>query len=105
MDEAVRTGPIYTIDLLEEALQVAKACGYQVRMEPLGGAKGGLCRLAGCWIVMLDPRSTPVDHLEMLADCLPWNLVDPPSPALRRWLQRYRDRQTSAKDSFRLVAG
>jgi hypothetical protein len=105
MDEAVRSGPIYTIDLLEEALQLARACGYQIRMEPLGGAKGGLCRLAGCWIVMLDPRSTPVDHLEILADCLPWDSADPPSPALRRWLQRYRDRSSSGTGSLQVAAG
>ena len=105
MDEAVRSGPIYTIDLLEEALQVARACGYQIRMEPLGGAKGGLCRLAGCWIVMLDPCSTPVDHLEIMADCFPWDSADPPSPALRRWLQRYRDRSSSGTGSIQLAAG
>jgi len=105
MDEAVRNGPIYTIDLLEEALHLAKSCGYRVRMEPLGGAKGGLCRLAGCWILMLDPRSTPVDHLEILADCLPWDAVDRASPALRRWLQRYRDRSSPVQGNFHLTAG
>jgi hypothetical protein len=105
MDEAVRNGASYTIDLLEEALQLAKDCGYRIRMEPLGGAKGGICRLAGCWIVMLDPRSTPVDHLEILADCLPWDSLGPPSPALRRWLHRCRDRQASARDRLQLTAG
>jgi len=60
--------------LLEELVDVASKLGVDVRVEPLRVAahfgSGGMCRLRGKSVVLLDSKSPLVDRLLTLADAL-----------------------------------
>jgi hypothetical protein len=55
-----------TLGLLEEARQLAKDLGYQVREEPLGDMPGGLCRVGGARHVLLNVEHSAADRLDRL---------------------------------------
>ncbi len=55
-----------TLGLLEEARQLAKDLGYQVREEPLGDMPGGLCMVAGVRHVLLNVAHSAGDRLDRL---------------------------------------
>jgi hypothetical protein len=59
--------------LLEELLGVAAKLGLEVRIQPFHGGQrstGGLCRLRGRSIVILDQRAGAFDKGRALADAL-----------------------------------
>lgn len=59
--------------LLQELVDVASKLGVDVRVEPLKAGhfgSGGLCRLRGKSLVLLDSKSTLVDRVLTLADAL-----------------------------------
>ena len=55
---------MHTVELLEEALSLARELGYQTRQEWLGGAGGGACEIKGRKWIFLDLAAGPADHLE-----------------------------------------
>ena len=61
---------MHTVELLEEAIAVAKQAGYQVREEWLGGTGGGACELRGRKCIFLDLAVGPLDQLELVLETL-----------------------------------
>ena len=61
---------MHTVELLEEAVAVAKQAGYEVREEWLGGNGGGHCEIRGQKCVFLDLAVGPLDQLEVVLDTL-----------------------------------
>ena len=45
---------MHTVELMEQAVVVAKALGYGVRQEWLGGCGGGACEVGGRKWIFLD---------------------------------------------------
>lgn len=50
---------MHSVDLLEEAIELAESSGFEVRREFLGESAGGACRIAGQWLLFVD-LSLPV---------------------------------------------
>lgn len=80
---------MHTIDLLEEALQLAGQSGWQVRHEWLGGSRGGTCRLGGKHMLFVDRSLTAAEQLEQVLDGLRQYLDSPESsdPFIARFTQ------------------
>ena len=59
--------------LLDELLSVARKLGLKVRIEPMrtaAGHAGGLCRVQGRMLVLLDELASPVEQAGALAEAL-----------------------------------
>ena len=81
-----------TVEMLDEALDLAKRLGYAIRPECLGGRGGGGCELRGRKLFFLDLDLGPADQLEQALETL---RREPKSAALPmphqlRWLLRMR---------------
>jgi len=61
---------MHTVELLEAALQAARALDYRVRMEWLGGRGGGSCTVRGERHLFLDLAQGPAEHLEQVVEAL-----------------------------------
>ncbi len=82
-----------TVELLEQALDVAKEMGYRVRHEWLGGAGGGACEFGGRRWIFVDLALSAEEQLEQIAHVLrndPSLPVTQLSPALRRLIEHRR---------------
>ena len=90
---------MHTIDLLEEALQLASAGGWHVRHEWLGGLRGGSCRLAGRHMLFVDRSLTAAEQLEQVLEGLRKYLHDPnvSDPFAARFTQTVRASQLSSE--------
>lgn len=88
----VHEGESHTV-LLEEACDLARTLGYQLRRRLLGGAGGGHRWFRGRMQIVLDVESTPADRLAVVADALrgePRLAVAQMSPELAAYLQPRR---------------
>lgn len=63
--------------LYEELTSAARKVGILVRTEPFDpavpekqGGRGGLCRLRGKWIILIDARAPLVDRIAAVASAL-----------------------------------
>jgi len=61
---------MHTVDLLEQALDLAGRLGYTVRQEWLAGSGGGCCELRGRKLLFLDLNLGPEERLEQVVDAL-----------------------------------
>lgn len=61
---------MHTIDILEEALQLASACGWEVRHEWLAGFRGGACRLGRTHLLFIDRSLTAEEQLDQVLEGL-----------------------------------
>lgn len=61
---------MHTVELLEQALQLASRLGYRVRQDWLDGRGGGDCEIAGQKWIFLDLAQGPIDHLELVLSTL-----------------------------------
>ena len=52
---------MHSVDVLEEAIELAESSGFEVRREYLGESAGGACRIAGQWLLFVD-LSLPTDE-------------------------------------------
>jgi hypothetical protein len=59
-----------TVELLEEALELARRAGYRVRQEWLEGCAGGACTIRGQKWLFLDPTMSPGEQLEEVLNAL-----------------------------------
>lgn len=57
---------MHTIDLLEEALQLASESGWELRHEWLGGLRGGACRLGHIRLLFIDQSLSVEEQLDQL---------------------------------------
>ena len=60
----------HTVDLLNEAFDLAKMVGFEVRREWLGEKVGGACRLGDRWILFSDLSLTAEDQLSQVIAAL-----------------------------------
>jgi hypothetical protein len=61
---------MHTVELLDQALGVAKQAGYKIRQEWLGESRGGACVVKGQKWLFLDPTQSPRDQLEEVLEAL-----------------------------------
>lgn len=61
---------MHTIELLNEALQVAEQLGYGIRHEWLGGSSGGACEVQGKKWLFVDLALNTVEQYEQVLDAL-----------------------------------
>ena len=61
---------MHTVELLEQAVDLAGRLGYQVRQEWLGGSGGGGCELNGERVLFLDLALGPADQLDQAIEAL-----------------------------------
>jgi len=59
-----------TLGLLEEAVQLAREAGYQVREEPLGDLPGGACVIGGKRSILVNLQSAAAERLALLVGVL-----------------------------------
>ncbi len=57
---------MHTIELLEQAEELAKRLGYGVRQEWLGGCGGGACQIGGRKWIFIDLSLTASEQLTQL---------------------------------------
>ena len=61
---------MHTIEKLERAIAEAVQRGYDVRMEPLGGASGGLCEFGKRRWIFVDVTASVGEQLEQVLSAL-----------------------------------
>lgn len=61
---------MHTIEKLERAIGEAVQRGYEVRMEPLGGASGGLCEFGKRRWIFVDVTASVAEQLEQVLSAL-----------------------------------
>lgn len=61
---------MHTVELLDEAVQVARRLGYEVRQDWLGGDGGGHCLVRGRKWLLLDLAQSSDEQLEVVAEAL-----------------------------------
>ena len=61
---------MHTVEVLEQALDLAERLGYRVRQEWLGGSGGGGCEIKGQKILFIDLALGPIDQLDQVLDTL-----------------------------------
>jgi hypothetical protein len=59
-----------TVELLEQALELARRNGYKIRQEWLEGSPGGACIIRGQKWLFLDPTRSRRDLLSDVLDAL-----------------------------------
>ncbi len=84
---------IHTVELLEQSLDAARAAGYQIREDMLGGRAGAACVIRGKKWLFIDPTAPPRERLEQVVATLridPATAGVPLTDALRRVLEFHR---------------
>lgn len=61
---------MHTVDLLEQALDLATRLGYSIRQECLAGNGGGGCELKGRKLFFLDLGLGPLEQLDQVLETL-----------------------------------
>ena len=61
---------MHTVELLDEAVEVARQLGYQIRQDWLGGAGSGHCLVSGQRMLLLDLAQSPHEQLLAVRDAL-----------------------------------
>jgi len=59
-----------TVEVLEQALDLANRLGYEIRQEWLGGNGGGGCELMGRKLLFIDLALGPAEQLDQAVDTL-----------------------------------
>lgn len=59
-----------SLQLLADALDVARQLGFEIREEPLGEGKSGACRIRGRKLLLLDSQLGPRERLERVLDAI-----------------------------------
>lgn len=57
---------MHTVELLDQAIALAKQCGIVVRQDWFGGAAAGACEFKGRHWVFIDLALTPQEQLEQV---------------------------------------
>lgn len=61
---------MHTVELVKEAIALARRAGYHIRQEYLGGAMGGGCEFGGRKWIFIDISLGPADQLEHVLEAL-----------------------------------
>lgn len=86
---------MHTIDLLEEALHLARQSGFQMRYEAPENSPCGACRVGQQWFLFVDQALPVSDQLALVVQALRNSGIVHPqpdsSPLLRRMLEKPAD--------------
>ena len=80
---------MHTVEILEQAVDLAARLGYEIRQESLAGSGGGGCELKGHKLLFLDLDLSPDEQLEQVLETLrrePGTSALPMSDELRRMI-------------------
>jgi hypothetical protein len=77
---------MHTVELLEEAIDLAKQWGFAVREEWFGGAPSGECQIKGRRWIFVDLSLAPREQLAQVLDALR-NVPSPPQSTISPELQ------------------
>lgn len=58
---------MHTVELLDEACEVAESLGYKIRQEWLGGTGGGACEFSGQKWIFIDLALNAIEQLDQVA--------------------------------------
>lgn len=72
-------GRLHTVELLEQALDAAKRCGYSIRHEWLGGNGGGPCEIRGQKWLFIDLALSYPEQLELALEAIDSSAESPSS--------------------------
>ncbi len=61
---------MHTVELLDEACEVASQLGYRTRQEWLGGHGGGACEFAGQKWIFIDLALNAIEQLQQVTEAL-----------------------------------
>ncbi|QDV24995.1 hypothetical protein [Aureliella helgolandensis] len=61
---------MHSVDVLEEALELARQSGFEVRHEWLGEATGGACRIGSRRLLFVDLSLTADEQLQQVVTAL-----------------------------------
>lgn len=61
---------MHTVELLDQASELARQMGFEVRREWLGGATGGRCEFGGRKWIFLDLSLSQIEQLDQLRTAL-----------------------------------
>lgn len=61
---------MHSVDVLEEAIELAESSGFEVRREFLGESTGGACRIAGRWLLFVDQALPASEQLTQVIGAL-----------------------------------
>ena len=61
---------MHTVELLQEAVEIARRLGYEVRQDWIGGDGGGHCIVRGRKWLLLDLAQSADEQLDVVADAL-----------------------------------
>jgi hypothetical protein len=61
---------MHSVDVLEEAIELAECAGFEVRREFLGESTGGACRIAGQWLLFVDLSLPAAEQLAQVVTAL-----------------------------------
>lgn len=61
---------MHSVDLLEEALQLAMNSGFEIRQEWMKEQGGGACRIGHRWILFVDLSLSAQEQLEQVIKAL-----------------------------------
>ena len=75
--------------LLQELESLAEQLTVEVRHEPLAGPRGGLCRLGGRDLILVDRNLSLAERVELMANALSRLPLDDAfvRPVVRQWLE------------------
>lgn len=79
---------MHTIDLLEEALHLARQSGFQMRQEALENPRCGACRVGQQWFLFVDQALPVSDQLALVVQALRSSGIVSPRPDSSPWLRR-----------------
>jgi len=80
---------MHTVELLEQAMEVARQLGYGTRQEWLGGSGGGACEFGGHKWIFVDLALNVVEQLDQVTAAIrrdPAIYVVDLSPEMRKFL-------------------
>ena len=61
---------MHTVEMLEQAVEVARQLGFEIRQDWLGGEGSGHCILRGRRLLLLDLAQSPQEQLAAVRDAL-----------------------------------
>ena len=61
---------MHTVELLQQAVELARQAGYTIRQEWLGGSNGGACTVKGRKHLFLDLAQAPLEQLDQVIAAL-----------------------------------
>jgi hypothetical protein len=80
---------MHTVELLHQAMELARTMGYEIREEWLGETGGGSCEFGGKRWIFLDLGHNPLERLEKVTDVLcqdpAIHLIELPDPLRKLW--------------------